>query len=127
MSAEARFRLDLEARLATALAPVKVYSHPPADMAMPAVTLDRIMTEPDDLLAERQTAMTVTFTSWSRKRGPAELEAIHATMRAAVQDQAYDLAEGAVVRLRWQRDDITRDADGLTYVGSILIQALIEH
>lgn len=127
MSAEAAFRKSIETTLSAALAPVPIYGHPPANMAMPAVTLDRIMAEPDDLLGERQTRITITFTTWSNARGPRELEAIHGAMRTSLHNTAFDMADGATALCRWQRDDIIRDADGVTYVGSILIQGVLEH
>mgnify|MGYP000031032066 CR=1 FL=1 len=49
---------------------VGIHEHPPADMAMPAITLDRVFDEPDDLLAEPVSRVTLTFTLWSTARGP---------------------------------------------------------
>lgn len=112
--------------LTSALAPVPVYAHPPDNMTMPAVTLDRILDEPDDLLADTQARVTITFTIWSRKRGMREIEDIRDAMKLALHDADFTLETGGSVMCRWVRADITRDADGLTYVGSALIQALVE-
>jgi len=126
-AAKAAFRRALMARLTTELAPVAVHAHPPANAAMPYVTIDRILGESNDLLADHQTDVTITLTTWSKKRGPGEIEAIHATMHAALHDAALTLDAGAVAMVRWLRDDITRDQDGVTYVGSVLVQGLVEH
>jgi hypothetical protein len=105
---------------------VGVYSDPPKDMALPAVTLERMIEEPQDLLASEQTDLTMTFTLWSVKRGYREIEGIRDQMRAALHDATLPLASGAVVMARWVRSDITRDADGVTYMGSCLVKLTLE-
>lgn len=114
-------------RLAAALAPVPVYAHPPANMAMPSVTLDRELDQPEDPIADKISRVTLTFTMWSAKRGPQELRRVRDLMYASLHDQTFDLDAGGVVMCRWARSDITRDADGVTYVGSVLIEIVVDH
>ena len=127
MDAVEAVRRAVLAKLTADLAPVGVHEHPPQDMKMPSVTLDRVFDEPDDLLFERQSKVTLTMTMWSAKRGSREAEAIRSGIYASLHNADLALASGGSVMCRYVRGDVTRDADGVTYIGSVLITALVEH
>lgn len=106
---------------------VGVYADPPADMKLPAITIDRIFDQPDDPLDEWITEITVTFTIWSRVRGPREAEQLRDDLRLALHDADLVLTEGRAVKCRYVRGDVTRDQDGETYMGSVLVAVTVEH
>jgi hypothetical protein len=112
---------------ASGLPVVGVYADPPQNMAMPAVTLDRVADEADDLLAEEQSRITVTLTIWSAARGPREAQAIRSGVRSLLHDADLTLTTGESVMCRYARGDVTRDADGRTYMGSVILNILAEY
>ena len=120
-------KLKAELPAASGIAGVGIYDHAPQNMAMPAVTLDRVIDEPDDLLDEEVSRVTVTLTLWSTARGPREANHLRAGIRQTLHDATLALSEGESILCRYQRGDVTRDGDGVTYMGSVLIAALIEH
>lgn len=120
-------RLKAEVPGATGIATVGIYADPPQNMSLPAITLDRVFDEPDDLLSEHQSRITVTLTMWSAARGPKQAETLRDAVRGALHDRDLDLASGGVVMCRYVRGDVTRDGDGVTYMGSVIIQILAEH
>lgn len=103
-----------------------VYSDPPQDMTFPAITLDRVSDESDDLLDAGQSRVTVTLTIWSIGRGPREAQAIRGGIRALLHDADLVLTAGESVLCRYIRGDVTRDGDGRTYMGSVIISVLAE-
>ena len=106
---------------------LQVYSDPPANMALPAVTLDRVIDEPDDLLADDVSIVTVTLTIWSGARGPKQTAAVRSAIRELMHDADLDLETGGAVMCRYVRGDVTRDSDGQTYMGSVMLRVTTEH
>ena len=114
--------------LTTALAGTcAVYDHPPRDAAMPFVTFDRHLTQPEDDLAEWMSVHDVTLTVWSDTRGPKQVREILGGIRKALHQVPLTLAAGEAVSCRVERTDATRDADGVTYMGTAQISVLTDN
>lgn len=111
-----------------ALSPaVPFHDHPPADVPMPYVTLDRALGTNSDILANDYTTFLFYFSIWSAARGHRQVQNIAGAMRAALNQADLTPAEGGIVSCRVTRTDIIRDSDGVTYQGSVEVEVLAEH
>lgn len=117
----AAIRARLDDQLACA-----VYDHPPVNASYPYVTFDRHITQPDDDIAEHMTKHVVTLTVWSDTRGPRQVRDILGGIRRALHHYGLSLAAGHCVLCEYARGDATRDGDGVTYMGTALVQVLTD-
>ncbi len=114
--------------LTTALAGVcPVYDHQPRDAAFPFVTFDRHLAQPDDDVAEWMSEHDITLTVWSDTRGPKQVRNILGRIRKALHHAVLELEAGEAVRCVVERTDATRDADGVTYMGTAQIAVLTDN
>lgn len=115
----------LIAAIATAVAPVPVKGDTPPDQALPYVAVVDHREIPDGTLDADAWEITVTATVFSAVRGTREVSRIVDQIKAALHFADLVLDAGACIRCRIQRDDITKDPDGATYTGSVLIEVLV--
>lgn len=104
-----------------------VYDQPPRGAAMPFVSFDRHLVEPNDDLAEPMSRHRVYLTVWSDKRGPKEVRTILGGIRRALHWYDLELDEGEAVLSEVERTDATRDADGVTYMGTAQVLVLTDN
>lgn len=107
------------AALAALTPAVPFYDHPPQDAAFPYVTLDRVVGTNADILAATVVSFLFYFTVWSRARGHAQVQRIVGTLRDAMNQVEPLPASGHLIQCRVTRVDVVRDADGVTYQGSV--------
>ena len=102
-----------------------VYDHPPRNAEMPFVTFDRHIVQPDnEPLAITMSRHQITLTIWSKERGVKQVRGIIGDIRTALHrcDLVLDVGNSALVTV--ERCDVSRDADGVTYMGSAMIDVL---
>lgn len=112
--------------IVAAVAPVKVYDHVPEKAPYPYVALDGQDNRPRDRLAERQDEIFLYLSIWSRDRGSKRVLEIIAAIREAIHLQRFPLEVGRMVRATVTRSRNNRDADGVTYTGTMTIRVLAE-
>ena len=126
MQIEAAVAKAVRAALAAAL-PCQVYDHPPRDAAKPFVTFDRHICQPDDDISEQMSRHQITLAVWSETRGPKEVRDIIGGIRKTLHYASLSLDAGESVKCEVERADATRDADGVTYMGTVLISVLTDN
>jgi hypothetical protein len=105
---------------------VPVYDHTPENAAYPFVSLDGHQVVPADDLASRMDRHTVYLTVWSLYRGKRQAMAILEGIRTALHEAALVLETGVCVSCRVQSTIVRRDADDVTYQGSMTLAVITE-
>lgn len=104
-----------------------LHDHAPENAAFPFVEISRVTRIADNYLAADASRYRVTLTVYSRYRGQKEVLAILDAISAELDDAALTLDAGTAVRCDLEQADTTRDADGLTFMGSAIFSILVEH
>lgn len=110
----------------------RIYDHVPADgSGQPVAEFPYISVgaaSAFDDAAECIDGVDVMFRldAWSRRPGFGEVMKIAGAIRDALHDYETDLAENALVEIRYRRTDRLRDPDGLTSHAVIEFSAIIE-
>lgn len=111
------------ARLAAALAPTKVYDHPPQQASFPYVTVGDDTQIDWDAKDAPGLEHTLTIHAWSRYRGRKEVKGLLATVVEALRGR-LDLADHWNLELYPEFQTTMLDPDGITYHGVIRFRAL---
>lgn len=119
-------QVALFARLETELT-CPVFDGAPMDQAKPYVSFDSEIAVPSDILAKRRDTRFFYLTVWSDFKGQEEVKRIMGEIDAAVHQRALPLEHGRVISIRIERKQAQRDADGVTYQGSVTLRVLTEH
>jgi hypothetical protein len=116
------------AALTTALDGVAtVHDHVPENQLGNFVVIGRHISTFDDILGGAQRRIDqVTLTIFSNYRGQKDVLTIIGLIRAAIHDTRPALDTGHCRRLFVQRADTAVDDDGATYVGSVILEAVLE-
>lgn len=104
-----------------------VYDHVPQDAAFPYVSIDAQQVNEADYLASRMDERFIYLTVWSRYRGQKEVLGILANMDTALHRKRLALDTGTMVICHVARKATMKDADGVTYQGSMTLRILTEH
>lgn len=105
-----------------------VYDGAPMDSPMPYVSFDREISTNSSPIAGRKREQRLVYLSvWSDAHGQAEVKRIIGEIVAALDERKLPLAVGRAVSVRVEQADAQRDADGVTYQGSITVRVITTH
>ena len=100
----------------------------PQGSRYPYVILDSQAMAPDDPLASRRDMRFVYLSVWSTYRGQMEVHQILGQAYELLHEERLPMADGyRMVRIRVTRQQTSRDADEATYMGTLTLEARIEH
>ncbi|VVM93771.1 hypothetical protein PS673_02925 [Pseudomonas fluorescens] len=105
-----------------------VYDGAPLNTAMPYISFDREVSVNSRPLAGRKRETRMIYLSvWSDAHGQAEVKRINGEIVAALDERRLPLSVGRAVSVRVEQADAQRDADGVTYQGSITVRVITTH
>ncbi|NLT90389.1 MAG: DUF3168 domain-containing protein [Pseudomonas lactis] len=105
-----------------------VYDGAPMDSPMPYVSIDReISTNASPISGRKREQRLVYLSIWSDAHGQAEVKRILGEVVAALDERRLPLTVGRAVSVRVEQADAQRDADGVTYQGSVTIRVITTH
>lgn len=104
-----------------------IYDSVPMDAPMPYVSLDSEISSNDDPLDSRRDVRLFYLSVWSEFRGQEEVKRLMGEIDAALHLRPMDIQTGRVVSVRVERKQSDRDADGITYQGSVTLRVITEH
>ena len=105
-----------------------VYDGAPLDSPMPYISFDREISANTSPIAGRKREQRLIYLSvWSDANGQAEVKRINGEIVAALDERRLPLAVGRAVSVRVEQADAQRDADGVTYQGSITVRVITTH
>lgn len=105
-----------------------VYDGAPMDSDMPYVSFDREISNNISPIAGRKRQQRLIYLSvWSDAHGQAEVKRILGEVVAALDERRLPLTVGRAVSVRVEQADAQRDADGVTYQGSITARVITTH
>jgi hypothetical protein len=95
---------------------------------MPYVSIDREVSVNSSPIAGRKRETRLLYLSvWSDAVGQAEVKRINGEVIAALDERRLPLEVGRAVSIRVEQVDAQRDADGITYQGSITVRVITTH
>ena len=105
-----------------------VYDGAPLDTPMPYISFDREISANTSPIAGRKREQRLIYLSvWSDAHGQAEVKRINGEIVAALDERRLPLTVGRAVSVRVEQADAQRDADGVTYQGSITVRVITTH
>ncbi|MGE8335746.1 DUF3168 domain-containing protein [Pseudomonas laurylsulfatiphila] len=105
-----------------------VYDGAPMDSPKPYVSFDREISTNSSPIAGRKREQRLIYLSvWSDAHGQAEVKRIIGEIVAALDERKLPLTVGRAVSVRVEQADAQRDADGVTYQGSITVRVITTH
>lgn len=105
-----------------------IYDGAPLNAEMPYVSIDREVSVNSTPISGRKRETRLLYLSvWSDTVGQAEVKRINAEVIAALDERRLLLEVGRAVSVRVEQADAQRDADGITYQGSITVRVITTH
>ncbi|WP_313285504.1 DUF3168 domain-containing protein [Pseudomonas sp.] len=105
-----------------------VHDGAPMDSPMPYVSIDReIFTNTSPIAGRKREQRLVYLSVWSDAHGQAEVKRILGEVVAALDERRLPLTVGRAVSVRVEQADAQRDADGVTYQGSVTVRVITTH
>ena len=105
-----------------------IYDGAPMDSPMPYISFDREVSTNTSPIAGRKREQRLIYLSvWSDAHGQAEVKRILGEIVAALDERPLRLEAGRAVSVRVLQADAQRDADGVTYQGSITVRVITTH
>ncbi len=105
-----------------------IYDGAPLNADMPYVSIDREVSVNSTPISGRKRETRLLYLSvWSDAVGQAEVKCINGEVIAALDERPLPLEVGRVVSARVIQSDAQRDADGVTYQGSITVRVITTH
>ena len=105
-----------------------IYDGAPLNAEMPYVSIDREVSVNSTPISGRKRETRLLYVSvWSDTVGQAEVKRINAEVIAALDERRLPLEVGRAVSVRVEQADAQRDADGITYQGSITVRVITTH
>ena len=105
-----------------------VYDGAPMNAPMPYVSIDReIATNTRPIAGRKREQRLIYLSVWSDAIGQAEVKKINGEIVAALDERRLPLEVGRAVSVRVLQADVQRDADGVTYQGSITVRVITTH
>ncbi|MDD1133585.1 DUF3168 domain-containing protein [Pseudomonas shahriarae] len=102
-----------------------VFDGAPMDTDMPYVSFDReISTNISPIAGRKRQQRLIYLSVWSDAHGQAEVKRILGEVVAALDERRMPLTVGRAVSVRVEQADAQRDADGVTYQGSITVRVI---
>lgn len=94
----------------------------------PYVSIDREVSANSSPISGRKRETRLVYLSvWSDAVGQAEVKRINGEVIAALDERRLPLEVGRAVSVRVEQADSQRDADGITYQGSITVRVITTH
>lgn len=119
-------QVALYARLRAELS-VPVYDAVPMDTPYPYVIIDsELMRNASPLNGRKRASRLIYLSVWSDYRGQAEVKRLNAEIEAALDARPLVLTDGRAFGVRVERMGTNRDADGLTYQGSVTVRLMTQ-
>ena len=116
----------LFARLSSELS-CAVYDAVPQTTAYPYVTLDTEVSNNFDFLTSRKQERFHFLTVWSESKGQEEIKGIFGEIDAALDGYSFTLDTGTVVSVLVDGTSTRRDADNVTFSGTVILRIVTEH
>ncbi|WP_455887058.1 DUF3168 domain-containing protein [Pseudomonas rustica] len=105
-----------------------IYDGAPLNADMPYVSIDREVSVNSSPISGRKRETRMLYLSvWSDAVGQAEVKRINGEVIAALNERRLPLEVGRAVSVRVEQADAQRDADGITYQGSITVRVITTH
>jgi len=105
-----------------------IYDGAPLNAEMPYVSIDReISVNSSPISGRKRESRLVYLSVWSDAVGQAEVKRINGEVIAALDERRLPLEVGRAVSVRVEQADAQRDADGITYQGSITVRVITTH
>ncbi|MGV2834801.1 hypothetical protein PS631_00249 [Pseudomonas fluorescens] len=105
-----------------------IYDGAPLNADMPYVSIDREISANSSPISGRKRETRMVYLSvWSDAVGQAEVKRINGEVIAALDERRLPLTVGRAVSVRVEQSDAQRDADGVTYQGSITVRVITTH
>ncbi|MBC3495358.1 DUF3168 domain-containing protein [Pseudomonas sp. SWRI100] len=105
-----------------------IYDGAPLNADMPYVSIDREVSVNSSPISGRKRETRLLYLSvWSDAVGQAEVKRINGEVIAALDERRLPLEVGRAVSVRIEQADAQRDADGITYQGSITVRVITTH
>lgn len=105
-----------------------IYDGAPLNAEMPYVSIDREISVNNSPISGRKRDTRLLYLSvWSDAVGQAEVKLINGEVIAALDERPLPLEVGRAVSVRVIQSDAQRDADGVTYQGSITVRVITTH
>jgi Protein of unknown function (DUF3168) len=105
-----------------------IYDGAPLNAEMPYVSIDREVSVNSTPISGRKRETRLLYLSvWSDAVGQAEVKRINAEVIAALDERRLPLEVGRAVSVRVEQAGAQRDADGITYQGSITVRVITTH
>lgn len=105
-----------------------IYDGAPLNADMPYVSIDREISVNSSPISGRKREQRLIYLSvWSDAIGQAEVKKINGEVIAALDERRLPLEAGRAVSVRVEQADAQRDADGVTYQGSITVRVITTH
>ncbi|MBA6096337.1 DUF3168 domain-containing protein [Pseudomonas juntendi] len=105
-----------------------IYDGAPLNAEMPYVSIDREVSVNNSPISGRKRDTRLLYLSvWSDAVGQAEVKRINGEVIAALDERRLPLEVGRAVSVRVIQSDAQRDADGVTYQGSITVRVITTH
>lgn len=102
-----------------------VFDGAPMDTDMPYVSFDReISTNISPIAGRKRQQRLIYLSVWSDAHGQAEVKRILGEVVAALDERRMPLTMGRAVSVRVEQADAQRDADGVTYQGSVTVRVI---
>ncbi|WP_434771272.1 DUF3168 domain-containing protein [Pseudomonas entomophila] len=105
-----------------------VYDGAPMNTPMPYVSIDsEIAVNTSPIAGRKREQRLLYFSVWSDAIGQAEVKRINGEIVAALDERPLALSVGRAVSVRVEQVSAQRDADGVTYQGSITVRVITTH
>ncbi|UTL92469.1 DUF3168 domain-containing protein [Pseudomonas fluorescens] len=105
-----------------------VYDGAGLNTPKPYVSIDREISVNTSPIAGRKREQRLFYLSvWSDAAGQAEVKRINGEVIAALDERRLPLEVGRAVSVRVEQSDAQRDAEGITYQGSITVRVITTH
>ncbi|WP_313318391.1 DUF3168 domain-containing protein [Pseudomonas sp.] len=105
-----------------------IYDGADINTPMPYVSIDREVSVNSTPISGRKRETRLLYLSvWSDAVGQAEVKRINAEVIAALDERRLPLEVGCAVSVRVEQAGAQRDADGITYQGSITVRVITTH
>lgn len=106
---------------------VPVYDFVPQGTAYPYVTIDFQDDSNADFLSARKSRKIMYFAVWSDYRGQKEVLEIMSRIDTALHQKELVLSSGRIAQMRVLSKRTNREPDGLTYMGQLRLEVLLEY
>lgn len=114
-------------RLTSALSPIKAYDSVPQGAAYPYVVIESLVGVQSDFVSSRKDEFFVYLSVWSQYKGQKQVADIIGDICDALHRTQLPMDTGRMVECTVREKRTIRDADNLTFQGSVKLRIMAEH